>query len=74
MEILDAVLKYIVAPITAFIWVLHQRQQDQRTDIAVLKADAISARASHAREMDEFRNVVSAIFKKLDSIETTLRK
>jgi hypothetical protein len=74
MEILDAILKYIVAPITAFIWILHQRQQDQRTDIAVLKADAISARASHDREMNEFRNVVSAIFKKLDSIETTLRK
>jgi hypothetical protein len=40
MEVLDAVMQWIVAPVAAFVWVLHNKQQTHSTDIEVLKAQA----------------------------------
>jgi len=74
MELLDLVLKWVVAPTIAFVWLIYQRQQDHRMDIAVIKQQIESNKESHDRESKEMRDTVKAIFTKLDSIETALRK
>ena len=70
---LDSVMKWIVAPVTAFVWLIYQRQADQHTDIALLKSQTASDKLYHDREMKEMRETVKAIFSKLDSIEASLR-
>jgi hypothetical protein len=74
MEIIDAVMKWIVAPVAAFVWLLHSRVQGQSTDIAVLKATADAYKEAHDREFKEMRDNFKAVFAKLDSIEQALRK
>ena len=71
---IDIIMKWLVAPVTAFVWLLHQRQSDHHTDIALLKSQASSDRVYHDREMKEMRETVKAIFSKLDRIEEVLRK
>jgi hypothetical protein len=73
MEMLDSIMKWIVAPVTAFVWLIYQRQADQHTDIALLKSQTSSDRMYHDREMKEMRETVKAIFSKLDTIEASLR-
>lgn len=74
MELLDTVMRWVVAPVAAFVWVIYQRQQDHHTDIAVLKSRVDSDKQSHDREMGEIRETTNKIFAKLDSIEEALRK
>ena len=38
MEILNVIMQWIVAPVAAFVWVLHNRVGKHDTDIAVIKA------------------------------------
>ena len=71
---LDSVMKWIVAPVTAFVWLIYQRQADQHTDIAVIKSQIDIDKTHHDREMKEMRETVKAIFAKLDRIEEALRK
>jgi hypothetical protein len=73
-DLLHTVLQYIVAPVTAFVWIIFQRQQSHSTDIAVLKATTASAQEAHDREIKEIRETSRAIMAKLDSIEQALRK
>lgn len=73
MEMLDSIMKWIVAPVTAFVWLIYQRQADQHTDIALLKSQTSTDRMYHDREMKEMRETVKAIFSKLDTIEASLR-
>lgn len=74
MEMIDIIMKWLVAPITAFVWFLWDRQSEHHTDIAVLKSEARHDKLSHDREMKEMRETVKAIFTKLDKIEEALRK
>jgi soluble cytochrome b562 len=74
MDILDAVMRWIVAPVAAFVWILHQKTQTHATDIAVLKAEHASAKASHDREFKQMREDMRSILAKLDDIEKALRK
>lgn len=74
MSLLDLVLQYVVVPIGVFLGVVYQKQQLNITDIAVLKAQVESNKASHEREMIEIRNTTNKIFDKLDSMEQALRK
>lgn len=74
MELLDAIMKWIVAPVAAFVWVMHGRVQEHHTDIAVLKSRVESDKEAHDREMKEIRETTGKIFAKLDSIEEALRK
>jgi len=71
---LDTIMKWVVAPVTAFVWIIYQRQADHHTDIAVIKSQLASEKEVHNREMKEMRETVKAIFSKLDNIETSLRK
>jgi hypothetical protein len=73
MDMLEAIMKWIVAPVGAFVYLIWTRQQDHHLDIAVIKSQIESDRLAHNREMKEMREVTKAIFAKLDRIEEALR-
>ena len=74
LEFIKLVLEWIVAPVSAFVWIIYTRQQQHATEIAVLKANASSIKETHDRELSEIRETSRAIMSKLDSIEQALRK
>lgn len=74
MELIDAVMKWIVAPVAAFVWLLHSKVQSQTTDIAVLKATAEANKQAHDREFKQIQDSFKAVFEKLNIIEEALRK
>jgi len=74
MELLDAVMKWIVAPVAAFVFFMYRVQQTQTTDIAVIKATQAANKEAHDREFKEMRENFKAVFAKLESIEQALRK
>ena len=74
MDFLDLALKWIIAPIAAFIIFLYNRQQEHHVTLAVIKNTIESNKEAHDRENKELRDNLKAIFSKLDSIETALRK
>ena len=71
---LDMALKYVVVPVGAFVWMLHNRQQSHATELAVMSAKIEAGKEAHDREFKEMRRTIDAIFVKLDSIEAALRK
>lgn len=71
---LDMALKYVVVPVGAFVWMLHNRQQAHATELAVMRAQIDASKEAHDREFKEMRRTIDAIFAKLDSIEAALRK
>lgn len=66
MEVLDTVLRYVVMPLGAFVWLMYQRQQDHATQIAVLRTETEMARQSHDREIKEIKDKLDKILQKLD--------
>lgn len=74
MELLDAVMKWIVAPVAAFVFFMYRVQQTQTTDIAVIKATQAANKEAHDREFRESRNNFKVVLEKLESIEQHLRK
>lgn len=74
MEVIDTIMKWVIAPVAAFVWMLHSKMQSHATDIAVLKATTDANKQAHDREMKEIREAIKAVFEKLDSIEQALRK
>jgi hypothetical protein len=66
MEVLDTVLRYVVMPLGAFVWLMYQRQQDHATQIAVLRTETEMARLSHDREIKEIKDKLDKILQKLD--------
>lgn len=67
-------MQWIVAPVAAFVFVLHNKVQDHATTIAVLTSKLDANKDSHDREMKEIKETTNKIFAKLDSIEESLRK
>lgn len=74
MELLDTVMRWVVAPVAAFVWILHQKTQAHATEIAVLKANQVSDKQAHDREFKQMREDMRSILAKLDDIEKALRK
>jgi len=74
MEMLETFMKWIVAPVTAFVWLLHRTQQQHATDIAVLRATMSEQKQAHDREIKEIRESFTRVMSKLDTIEQALRK
>jgi hypothetical protein len=74
MEVIDVVMKWVVAPVAAFVWLMYRAQQTQQTDIAVLKAEAVANKQAHDREFKQLQDNFKAVFTKLDNIEMALRK
>lgn len=72
--IVDLVLKWIVAPVAGFVWLLHRNQQRHSTEIAVMRATMALQKESHDREFKEMRENFKRVFEKLDGIEQALRK
>lgn len=66
MEILDTIMQWIVAPVAAFVWMLHSRTQAQTTEIAVIKATQAANKEAHDREFKELRETLKTIDAKLD--------
>lgn len=73
-RILNAIMQWIIAPVSAFVWVIYRQQQKHETAIAVLQSESMTSRVSHDREIKEIRETTRAIMNKLDSIEEALRK
>jgi hypothetical protein len=74
METLDLLLKYIVVPVGAFVWMIHTKINSHHTEIEVLKAQVEATRIAHDREFKEVRENFKRVFEKLDGIEEALRK
>lgn len=74
MDVLEAVMKWIVAPVAAFVFLQYRTQQAHSTDIAVLKAEAAANKLAHDREFKNLQDNFKAVFTKLDTIEMALRK
>lgn len=74
MDLIEAVLKWIVAPVAGFVFLQYKTQQTHSTDIAVLKAQAVANKEAHDREFKQLQDSFKAVFTKLDDIERALRK
>jgi len=74
MDLLEAIMKWIVAPVTAFVFLLYRVQQTQTTDIAVIKAQMAATKEAHDREFRQVKDSFSKVMEKLDNIEQHLRK
>lgn len=74
MEVLDVVMKWIVAPVAAFVYLMWTKQQAHSTDIAVIKAVQSANKEAHDREFKEMKSSFIKVLDKLDNIETHLRK
>ena len=71
---IEQVMTYVVLPVGGFVWLLHRNQTKHQTQITVLEKMFETINAQHDREINEIKETVKAIFKKLDSIEQELRK
>ena len=74
MDVVEAIMKWIIAPVAAFVLMQYKTQQAQGTDIAVLKAQAAANKEAHDREFKQLQDSFKAVFTKLDDIERALRK
>jgi hypothetical protein len=74
MDVLNVVMQWIVAPVAAFVWLLHSKTQAHTTEIAVIKATQQANKEAHDREFKEMKNSFQKVMDKLDNIETHLRK
>jgi hypothetical protein len=74
MDVLEAIMKWIVAPVAGFVFLQYRTQQSHATDIAVLKAEAAANKQAHDREFKQLQDNFKAVFTKLDTIEMALRK
>jgi len=66
MDVLETVLRWIVMPMGAFVWLMYQRQQDHSTQLAVLRSETEMARLSHDREIRDIKDKLDKILEKLD--------
>lgn len=74
LDIIRAVMQWVVLPVAGFVWLMYRTQQVHQTDIAVLKAISAANKEAHDREFKEMRDNFKAVFTKLDNIEQALRK
>lgn len=74
MDVINTVMQWVVAPVAAFVWLLHGKTQTNATDIAVLKATQAANKEAHDREFKEMKSSFTKVLEKLDNIEAHLRK
>lgn len=74
MDVLNTIMQWIVAPVAAFVWLLHSKTQSNTTDIAVIKAQLSATKEASDREFKEVKDSFKAVMEKLDNIEQHLRK
>ena len=74
MDVIDVVMKWVVAPVSAFVFLMYRVQQTHATEIAVIKATQQANKEAHDREFKEMRGSFKAVMDKLENIEQHLRK
>jgi len=74
MDVIDVVMKWVVAPVSAFVFLMYRVQQTHATEIAVIKATQQANKEAHDREFKEMRTSFKAVMDKLENIEQHLRK
>lgn len=74
MDVINTIMQWIIAPVAAFVWLLHNKTQTNVTDIAVLKATQSANKEAHDREYKEMRDNFKVVLEKLDNIEQHMRK
>ena len=74
MDVINSIMNWIVAPVAAFVWLLHNKTQANATDIAVIKATQAANKEAHDREFKEMKGSFAKVLDKLDTIENHLRK
>jgi hypothetical protein len=74
VEFIKMVIQWVVIPIAGFVWLMHKKQQEHETKLAVIAAVHEANKIAHDREFKEVRESFKAVFAKLDNIEQALRK
>lgn len=74
LEITKAVLQWIVVPLVAFVYMMHEKIGSLHTKTAVLESELRSQKALNEQTYSELRSNFTTIVSKLDSIEQFLRK
>ena len=74
MDVLNTIMQWVVAPVAAFVWLLHRQNQSHATDIAVIKAQMAATKEASDREFKEVKESFKTVLEKLDNIEQHLRK
>jgi len=73
MDTVLFIIQWLIAPVAAFVWMMHVKVSRHNTDIAVLKSHIMSDKLAHYREMKDVKEALRSIAAKLDSIEQALR-
>ncbi len=66
MDMIDLVLRWIVAPIAAVVIMLYRQQNRHNTLLAVLQNQADIVRHNHDREIRDIKDMLHKILEKLD--------
>jgi len=66
MEVVDLILRWVVAPIAAVVVMLYRQQQVHNTQLAVLQNQADIVRTNHDREIKDIKEMLNKILEKLD--------
>ena len=74
MDTVLFIIQWLIAPVAAFVWMMHVKVSRHDTDIAVLKLKIMSDKLAHDREMKDVKEALRSIAAKLDNIEQALRE
>jgi soluble cytochrome b562 len=74
MDTVLFVIQWLIAPVAAFVWMMHLKVSRHDTDIALLKSQILSDKLAHDREMKDVKEALRSIAAKLDNIEQALRE
>ena len=69
MDTVLFIIQWLIAPVAAFVWMMHIKVSRHNTDIAVLKSQIMSDKLAHDREMKDVKEALRSIAAKLDSID-----
>lgn len=74
MELIDPLMKWIVAPLTALVAWMLKRLYTMATEIEVMKAKLEAQGEASKSAHEALQNQMSQVLSKLDSLEAYLRK
>ena len=66
MDIFEAAMRWVIAPVAVIVGMLYQRQQAHSTQLAVLQNQADIVRGAHDREIRDIKDMLHKILEKLD--------
>ena len=66
MDIFEAAMRWVIAPVAVIVGMMYQRQQAHSTQLAVLQNQADIVRGAHDREIRDIKDMLHKILEKLD--------